>query len=62
MHFLKRNAYTSNLFKNLNFFKIPDKVTLEICILICKYLNQTIPKTFKNRFTLATASDTHNTR
>ena len=48
MHFLKRNAHTSNLFKNLNILKLPDKVSLENCILICKYFNQSLPKSFKN--------------
>ena len=62
MHFLKRNAHTSNLFKNLNILKLPDKVSLENCILICKYFNQSLPKSFKNWFTPATDSHTHNTR
>ena len=62
MHFLKRNAHTSNLFKKLNILKLPDKVFLENCILICKYFNQYLPKTFKNWFTLASASHIHNTR
>ena len=62
MHFLKRNAHTSNLFKNLNILKFPDKVSLENCILICKYFNQSLPKSFKNWFTLAAASGTHNIR
>ena len=31
MHFLKRNSHTSNLFKNLNISKFPDKVSLENC-------------------------------
>ena len=62
MHFLKRNAHTSNLFKNLNILKLPDKVSLENCILICKYFNQSLPKSLKTWFTLATASHTHNTK
>ena len=62
MHFLKRNAHTFNLFKRLNILKLPDKVSLENCILICKYFNQSLPKGFKNWFILATASHTHNTR
>ena len=48
--------------KNLNGLKLPDKVVLENCILISKYFNQSLPKTFKNWFTLATASSTNNTR
>ena len=47
MHFLKRNAYTPNLFKNLNILKLPDKVSLENCILICKYFNQSLPESLK---------------
>ena len=62
MHFLKRNAHTSNLFKNLNILKLPDKVSLENCILICKYFNQFLPKSFENWLTLATASHTYSTR
>ena len=50
MNFLKKkkNAHTSNLFKNLNVMKLPDKVTLENCILISKYFNQSFPRNFKN--------------
>ena len=44
MHFLKRNAHMSNLFKNLNILNLPDKVSLENWMLICKYLNQSLPK------------------
>ena len=62
IHFLKRNAHTSNLFKNFIILKLPDKVSLENCILICNYFNQSLPKTSKNWFTLAAASHTHNTR
>ena len=62
MHFLKRNAYTSDLLKNLNILKLHDKVSLENCILICKYFNQSLLQSFKNCFTLVTASHTHNTR
>ena len=55
MHFLKRNAHTSNVFKNLNTLKLLDRVTLENCILLCKYFNQSLRKTLY-WFTLATAS------
>ena len=37
------------------------KVTLENCIHVFKYLNQSLPKTFKNWFTFATASRKLNT-
>ena len=62
LHSLKRNEHTSNLFKNLNILKFPDKVSLERYSLICKYFNQYLPKRFKNWFTLATASHTQNNR
>ena len=52
MHFIKRNTYTSNLLKNLNILKLPDKVSHKSCVLICEYLNQSLPKSFKNLFTL----------
>lgn len=48
--------------KILNSLKLPDKVVLEHCILISKYFNQALPKTFKNWFTLAAASNIDNTR
>ena len=38
IHFLKRNAHTSNLFKNLNILKLPDKVSLEIASLFVNIL------------------------
>ena len=62
MHFLKRNTHTSNLSKNLSILKLPDQFFLESYIFICKYFNQTLPKTFKNWLNLATASHTHNFR
>ena len=58
----KRDAHTSNLFEHLNILKLPDKISLENCILICKYFNQSLLKSFKNWFTLAATSHTHNTR
>ena len=62
MHFLKRNARASHFFKNLKMLKFPEKVILKNCILIFKYFNQSLLKAFKNWFTLATVSHTHNTR
>ena len=56
------HIFTSNLFKNLNVLKLPNTVTLENGILISKYFNQSLPKTFTNWFTLAAASHTHDTR
>ena len=58
MHFLKINVHTSDIFKNLNILKLPDKFPLENCILILKYFNQSLPESFKNWFSLATASHT----
>ena len=54
--------FTSHVFKNLKMLKFTEKVTLKNCILIFKYFNQALLKTFKNWFTLATVSHTHNTR
>ena len=41
-------AHTSNLFKNLNVLNTPDKIIRENFIIICKNLNGSLPKTFKN--------------
>ena len=62
MHFLKRNAHAANLFKNLNIFKLSDKVYPENWTLICKYLIKIYRKILKNCFTFVTASHSHNTR
>ena len=58
MHCLKRDAHTSNVFEHLNILKLPDKISLENCILICKYFNESLLKSFKNWFTLAATSHT----
>ena len=42
--------------------KLPGKISLENCILICKYFNQSWLKSFKNWMTLASTSHTHITR
>lgn len=59
VHFLNKKVHTTNLFKKFSLLKLPDTVILEICVLICKYFNQALPKTRKNWFTLATASHKH---
>ena len=56
-----KEMHIYNLFKNLNIFKLPDKVSLENFTLVCKYFNQSLPKSFRNWFTLAAASHSHNT-
>ena len=38
--------------------KLLDQVTLENYLFICKYFNQSLPKTFQNWFTLVTGSHT----
>ena len=60
--FFWKEKYIHLLFKNLTVLTLPDKVTPKNCILICKYFNQSLPKTIKNWFTLATASHAHTTR
>ena len=62
MYFLNRNAHTTPLFKDSNILKFPDKIALENCIFIKNCFSQTLPKPFKNWFTLSTDSRTHNTR
>ena len=62
MYFLSRNVHTDTLFKDLNIPKFPHKIAFENCIFIKKYLNQTLPKPFKNWLTLSTDSHTHNIR
>ena len=61
-YFLNRNTHTLPLFKDSNIPKSPDRIALENCIFIKKYLNQTLPTPFKNWFTLPTDSHTHNTK
>lgn len=61
-HCLKRNAYTSNLFKSLMILKFPDKVSLENCIFFINFSINIYPETFKSWLTLTTVSHTHHTR
>ena len=62
MYFLNRNTHAAPLFKDSNIVKFSDKIALENCIFIKNYFNQTLPKPFKNWFTISTGSRTHNTR
>ena len=56
----QKKPHTSYLFKHLIVSKLPDQVTLKNHILIFKYFNQSLPKTFKNWSILATVSYKHN--
>ena len=47
MYFLNRNAHTTPLFKDSNILKFADKISLENCIFIKNYFNQTLPTPFK---------------
>ena len=62
MYFLNRNTQTAPIFKDSNILIFPDKITLESCIFIKNYFNQTLPTPFKDWFTLSADSHTHNKR
>ena len=59
---MNRNTHAAPLFKDSNIVKFSDKITLENCIFIKNYFNQTLPKPFKNWFAFSTDSHTRNTR
>ena len=62
IYFPNHNAHTSNLFRNLNILRLPDKIALENCPFINKYFNKCLPTIFKNCFFLSSDVHNYNTR
>ena len=60
LYILQKKSYIPKPYANIP--KSPDRIALENCIFIKKYLNQTLPTPFKNWFTLPTDSHTDNTK
>ena len=49
--------HTSSLFAESNIIKLPDKISIEICLFVSKYLYSQLPEIFNNCFVFST--DTH---
>ena len=61
-YFLKHNAHTYSLFRDLNILKLHDKIALEKYLFINKYFKKCLPTIFKNWFTLSSIFHIYNTR
>ena len=48
--FKERNAHTAPLFFKSKVVKLPNKIRIENCILIGKYVNNTLPPIFNSCF------------
>ena len=61
MHFKETNAHSTPLFWNSNIMKLPDKIKVENCISISKYVNKKLPSNFDNWFTFSSTSHRYET-
>ena len=50
IHFKKRNAHTAPLFFKSKIVKLPDKIKIENCLFISKYVNNKLPPIFNSWF------------
>ena len=62
MFFLRREAHTNPLFKDLNILKFDDKIALENSFFIHNSFKHRLPLPFDNLFQLSSNFHTHNTR
>ena len=50
IHFKERNAHTAPLFFKSKIVKLPDKIKIENCLFISKYVNNKLPPIFNSWF------------
>ena len=50
IHFKERNAHTAPLFFKSKIVKLPDKIKIESCLFISKYVNNKLPPIFNSWF------------
>ena len=50
IHFKEHNAHTAPLFFKSKIVKLPDKIKIENCLFIWKYVNNKLPPIFNNWF------------
>ena len=58
INFKDRNAHSTPLFVDLNIIKLPDKIKIENCLFINKYVHQKLPSIFNSWFNFS--SNCHN--
>ena len=56
-----RNAHSNPLFLESGIIKLPDKVKIENCLLISKYVHNTLPSSFYSWFTFSSTSHRYET-
>ena len=58
MNFKDRNSHSNPLFKGSKVIKLPDKIKIENCLFINKYVHQKLPSIFNSWFNFS--SNCHN--
>ena len=61
VNFKERNAHSSPLFQYSKIIEIADKVKIENCLFISKYINNKLPSIFTNLFTFSSISHNYET-
>ena len=56
IHFKERNAHTAPLFFKSKIVKLPDKIKIENCLFISKYVNNKLPPIFNSWFIFSSTS------
>ena len=62
INFQHRIAHTSPLFHNSKIVKFYDKISIENCVFISKFLNHVLPCSFQNWFTFSNSHHSHSLR
>ena len=61
IHFKKRNAHTAPLFFKSKIVKLPDKIKIESCLFISKYVNNKLPPIFNSWFIFSSTCHNYET-
>ena len=61
VHYKQRDFHSNPLFLKSSIIKFPDKVKIENCLFISKYIHNKLPSTFNNWFTFSSNSHKYET-
>ena len=61
IHFKERNAHTAPLFFRSKIMKLPDKIKIENCLFISKYVNNKLPLIFNSWFIFSSTCHNYET-
>ena len=62
MNFERRISHISPLFNKLNIVKFYNKISIENCVFISKFINNFLPSSFQNWFNLSCSHHSHHLR